>query len=66
MNEYIIPIYNKNSEKVFIKKYLARSLSNCKDKVMEDFQCYDLDWDDFVDEMSNEYVFGKIQDIEEL
>lgn len=66
MNEYIIPIYNKDSEKVYIKKYLARSFNDCKDKIMEDFQNYDLDWDDFIDEMNDEYVFGNIKDIEEL
>lgn len=66
MNEYIIPIYNRNKDKVYIKKYLARSLNDCKDKIMEDFQNYVLDWSDFVDEISDEYIFGDVKDIEEL
>lgn len=66
MNEYIIPIYNRNKNKVYIKKYLARSFNECKNKIMEDFQNYDLDWSDFIDEISDEYIFGDVKDIEEL
>lgn len=66
MNEYVVPIYNRNKDKVYIKKYLARSFNDCKNKIMEDFQNYDLDWSDFINEISDKYVFGNIKDIEEL
>lgn len=66
MNEYIIPIYNKNREKVYLKKYIARSLNDCMDKIMEDFDYYDSDWSEFKNELSDEYVFGNIVDKDEL
>ncbi len=66
MNKYIIPVYNVDYDKVVIKTYWARSLHECQEKIMNEHDCYDLEWDEFVNEMYEEYRFGKIIDTEEL
>lgn len=72
MNTYLVPIYNDNLPSCFIKKYIAQSFEDCKDKIMYDFSDqYDQDfsdWEDFCFRMweENGIFIGSIKDIEEI
>lgn len=69
MNTYIVPICDILDNKVYNKKIVANSLSECKDKLMEDFSdiSESSDYTDFVKDLrDNDFLIGKITDIEEL
>lgn len=69
MNTYIVPICDILDNKVYNKKIVANSLSECKDKLMEDFSdiSESSSYTDFVKNLrDNDFLIGKITDIEEL
>ena len=69
MNTYIVPICDILDNKVYNKKIVANSLSECKDKLMEDFSdiSESSSYTDFVKDLrDNDFLIGKITDIEEL
>lgn len=69
MNTYIVPICNVENSKVYIKKVVASSFSECQDKLMEDFEDYSESstYSDFIEDLrDNDILIGKITDIEEI
>ena len=69
MNKYIIPYYNISESKVSIHIVIARSLENCKEKLitMYEDQSDSNDWGEFIDDLYDQgIILGKIIDIEEL
>lgn len=69
MNKYIVPYCIIQDSFVGNRIINARSLQECKDKVMELFEDYSDkdDWDDFLSELDeHDVLIGRITDIEEL
>lgn len=72
MNKYIVPVCDLIGANIWINKYSARTLAECKDKIMREFsETYDEDFTDYreflniMDEKYN-YSIGEIVDIETL
>lgn len=72
-SKYLIPICDIEAGSVWIKSVMAKSIPECKEKIMNylieyyDFD-YDSDYSDFVkwlDESQN-ILIGKITDIDEI
>lgn len=72
MNKYIIPVCDLVEATIWLNKYSARSISECQDKIMQEFSdIYDEDFVDyckFLDVMDKKYniAIGEITDIEIL
>lgn len=72
MNKYIIPICNLVSADIWIKKYSARSIIDCQDKIMREFsETYDEDFTDYREFLSvmdkkYDYSIGSIIDVETI
>lgn len=72
MNKYIIPVCDLVEANIWLNKYSARSISECQDKIMQEFSDkYDEDFIDyrkFLDVMDKKYniAIGEIIDIEIL
>lgn len=72
MNKYICPICDLYSEQVWNQVILARSLSDCQEKLMhtliEDYNFDDnYTWSEFLDFLNKqEILVGEITDIETL
>lgn len=73
MNKYIVPICNINNGEVWIKVVIAKSNSDCQEKIMEDFlNRYDLEdvssYREFTQILDSDYdiLIGEIKDVEEL
>lgn len=69
MNKYIIPYCIIQDGFIGNRVINARSLQECKDKVIEIFGDYSDkdDWNDFLSELNEQdIIIGKITDIEEL
>lgn len=73
MNKYIVPICNINNGEVWIKTIIAKSNSDCQEKIMEDFlNQYDLeevsDYRKLTQILDTDYdiLIGEIKDVEEL
>lgn len=67
MNEYLIPICN--GSKVYIEKIFARSINNCKEKIIEKFSniTESDDWDEFITELNSmDIIIGEILDKDEI
>lgn len=69
MNRYIIPICIIDESKVYNEKIMARSFTECQDKLMDKFSEYsdESSYYNFVNDLENSGILiGKIIDIEEL
>jgi len=69
MNKYIIPVCNIPDSEVYNLVINASSLSDCEDKIMEEFVDYSdaLEYHDFLEDLDKQDILiGKISDIEEL
>lgn len=69
MNKYIVPYCIIQRNKCDIYTIIARSLQECKDKIMVLFEDYSDkdDWNDFLQELDeSDILLGEIKDIEEL
>ena len=72
MNKYIIPVSDLVSADIYINKYLARTISDCQDKIMREFsEAYDEDFADyheFIKIMDKKYniSIGEITDVETI
>lgn len=72
MNKYIVPVCDLVEGIIEIKRYLARSISECEDKIIDEYtNIYDIifeDYSDFVNIMNSKYdiAIGDITDIETL
>ena len=69
MNEYIIPICNIPESKVYIEKIIAKSISDCQDKLMDKYNEYSgaLDYQEFLDDLdSQDILIGTITELDEL
>lgn len=69
MNKYIIPVCFVAESKVYNEQIVARSLTDCQDKLMEKFSDYsnEVSYHDFVNDLSDQDILiGRITDIEEL
>lgn len=69
MNTYLVPIADEDS--AWIEKFSAKSLSDCKDKIVEryinelNWDTCPEEWEDFVKyAWDRYYIFGTPQDIE--
>ena len=73
MNKYIVPICDIQAGIIYNKKIIARSLEQCKEKILQ----YLLDEYDFVNDLSSyretiklldehDVLVGSIKDIEEI
>lgn len=69
MNKYVIPICNWSKQKVYNIIIMSRSLSSCKEKIINMFQDYSEsdDYDEFVNDLKKQNILiGEITDIETL
>lgn len=74
MNKYIIPICDISAGQVWIKTIIAKSTSDCKDKLMAELiDLYDMEdtavsFREFVQFLDTNYdiLIGDIKDTEEL
>ena len=69
MNKYVIPICNWSKQKVYNIIIMSRSLSSCKEKIINMFQNYSEsdDYDEFVNDLKKQNILiGEITDIETL
>ena len=69
MNKYIIPICNWSKQKVYNIIIMSRSLSSCKEKIINMFQNYSDsdDYDEFINDLKKQNILiGEITDIETL
>lgn len=69
MNKYVIPICNWSKQKVYNIIIMSRSLSSCKEKIINMFQDYSEsdDYDEFVNDLKKQNILiGEIKDIETL
>lgn len=69
MNKYVIPICNWSKQKVYNIIIMSRSLSSCKEKIINMFQDYSDsdDYDEFVNDLKKQNILiGEITDIETL
>lgn len=69
MNKYVIPICNWSKQKVYNIIIMSRSLSSCKEKIINMFQNYSDsdDYDEFVNDLKKQNILiGEITDIETL
>lgn len=69
MNKYVIPICNWSKQKVYNIIIMSRSLSSCKEKIINMFQNYSDsdDYDEFVNDLKKQNILiGEIKDIETL
>lgn len=69
MNKYIIPVCNINESDIYNLVIVARSNSDCQDKIMEKFSDYSdsLEYHEFLSDLDKQDILiGKITDIEEL
>lgn len=74
MNKYIVPICDINAGDIWIKTVMARSISECQEKIMEELiDCYDMEnnfsnYREFIEFIDSNYdiLIGDIKDIDEL
>lgn len=72
MNTYLVPIYDDNDVSCKIKKYIATSIDDCKEKIMQEYSDkYNVDWDNWKQLLSEIWpkygiCIGWIYDVEEL
>lgn len=74
MNKYIIPICDIEAGDIWIKTIIARSNSDCQEKIIEELiDLYDIEdntssYREFVEFVDTKYniLIGDIKDIEEL
>lgn len=72
MNTYLIPIADIEAGETWIHKVNARSLEDCKEKLIEYFSSeyeidFSLDWNEFINEFNDhDFLIGEIIDIEEI
>lgn len=69
MNKYVIPICNWSKQKVYNIIIMSRSLSSCKEKIINMFQDYSEsdDYNEFVNDLKKQNILiGEIKDIETL
>lgn len=69
MNKYIIPICIISDSKIYNEEIVAKSYSECQDKLMEKFSDYsdEVSYHDFIKDLSDQDILiGKIIDVEEL
>lgn len=69
MNKYIVPICNLDKVEVHNEIIIARSINDCKDKLMDMYAEYSdsLDYNDFwADLYKHDILIGDITDIEEI
>lgn len=77
MNKYIIPIFDSESYQIWIEKISAKSLDQCKDKIIskiaDDFEIDELsefdssEYEEFVEKACDyNLIIGDIEDIETL
>lgn len=69
MNKYIVPICNLDKVEVHNEIIIARSINDCKDKLMDMYAEYsdNLDYNDFwADLYKHDILIGDITDIEEI
>ena len=73
MNKYIVPICDIEAGDIWIKTIIARSNSDCQEKIIEELiDMYDMEdntsYREFVELADSKYniLIGDIKDIEEL
>lgn len=72
MNTYLVSIADIEANETWIQKINARSLEECKEKLIEYLSTeyeidFSLDWNEFISEISdNGFLIGEITDIEEI
>lgn len=74
MNKYIVPICDISASNIWIKTVMARSSSECQDKVMEELiDYYDMEnnfsnYREFIKFIDSNYdiLVGDVKDIDEL
>ncbi len=69
MNKYVIPICDLNESKIYNLVLFAKSISDCKDKIINHFSDKSIkdEYDELVEDLdSKDILVGDIKDIEEL
>lgn len=69
MSKYIIPVCFVSEAEVYNEEIVARSFTECQDKLMEKFSDYssELSYHDFINDLRDQDILiGKITDVEEL
>nr|DAT77781.1 MAG TPA: hypothetical protein [Caudoviricetes sp.] len=69
MSKYIVPVCFVSKSKIYNEEIVARSFTDCQDKLMEKFSDYsnEVSYHDFVNDLRDQDILiGKITDVEEL
>lgn len=69
MNKYIVPICNISKSRVYNKVIIAKSTSDCQEKIMEMFSDYSAsdNYKNFIKDLDEQDILiGQIYDVEEL